>query len=165
MAALFFYAGDEGPGLDLFQGASVLPALLGLLMLYNTIHSLFAARAGDHDHYRNRFPAPRRAGGDPDPPARSVEALLPASQRRLRSGDDPARPQRQDPAALDISLPGEPSGLRTNGDPGRRDPDALGNDHDSTARRAHGRRARAFRLLASGGLGKGGAGRGLHAPL
>lgn len=45
MAALFFYAGDEGPGLQLFQVVAVLPALLGLLMLYNTIHSLFASRA------------------------------------------------------------------------------------------------------------------------
>jgi hypothetical protein len=39
MAALFFYS-----GLPLFQWVSVLPALLGLLVLYSGIHALFASR-------------------------------------------------------------------------------------------------------------------------
>ena len=39
MAALFFYSGSL-----LFQCASVLPALLGLLVLYSGIHALFASR-------------------------------------------------------------------------------------------------------------------------
>lgn len=40
LAALFFFAS----GSLLFQWASVVPALLGGLLLYNGIHSLFAAR-------------------------------------------------------------------------------------------------------------------------
>jgi hypothetical protein len=40
LAALFFFAS----GSLLFQCVSVVPALLGLLMLYNGIHSLFASR-------------------------------------------------------------------------------------------------------------------------
>lgn len=40
LAALFFFAS----GSLLFQCASVVPALLGFLLLYNGVHSLFAAR-------------------------------------------------------------------------------------------------------------------------
>lgn len=39
LAALFFYSGSR-----LFQCVSVLPALLGLLVLYGGVHTLFAAR-------------------------------------------------------------------------------------------------------------------------
>lgn len=45
MAALFYYAGDESPGPDLFQVAAALPALLGVLMLYSAVHALFASRS------------------------------------------------------------------------------------------------------------------------
>lgn len=59
MAAVFYYGGDQGPGPDLFQGLSIIPALLGLLTLYAGIHALFATRAPETTITLDVHPLPR----------------------------------------------------------------------------------------------------------